>query len=805
MTTKNTIFTNRRFILFLFLLAVGSLAIFISRSQASDGSSIGPAAAGDLDTSFNPVIERGGTGSFGVFDMVLQPDGKMVIGGSFTSVNGVGRSRMARLNSDGSVDQNFDPDATGVQAVVLDLAPQADGKILMAGSFTTVGGVGRAGLARVNSDGSLDTTFVPNLTNWSAIKVVSPQADGKVLFGGLFDTGLGIIRIGRLNSDGSTDSTFNVFYTGAATGTDEINALAVQSDGKIVFGGRLQGVNNTTRTHIARVNADGTVDMSFNPVTGATTRILSIGLQPDGKILVGGLFTTVNGAARDGIVRLNNDGTTDTGFNPGSGLAGRAAVSFAVQSDGKILFGGNLTTYNGTGRNAIARVNSDGSLDPTFNPGTGANASVLALALQPDGKVPFAGTFTSFNGANLNRIARVNGDGSIDSSFNPGTGANLGGFVSKLALQADSKILLTGDFTAVNGAPRTRMVRLGGDGSLDPAFNMTVDTTPTTLAVQSDQKALIGGEFFTVNGVGRVGIARLNGDGSLDTSFNPGTGIGPPGSIVLALAVQPDGKILMGGAFTTVNGATRNRVARLNSNGTVDSSFTASVTGTNAAISSLLVQTDGKILLGGFFTAVNGFGRTCVARLNSDGTLDTGFDPGSGNTNSSISALAVQSDGKVLIGGNFSFFNGLARDRLARLNSDGSLDSSFASNTNPNGVTELVIQPDGKILVGGGYTAVNGTANVNRITRLNSDGTLDATFNVGSGADQSIATMARQPDGRILLGGAFARINGTLRTGIARLLGDSGVDTFTNSDTESVAIAIPITGGKLFPVQFAEL
>jgi uncharacterized delta-60 repeat protein len=162
-----------------------------------------------------------------------------------------------------------------------------------------------------------------------------------------------------------------------------------------------------------------------------------------------------------GIARLNADGSLDSSFNPGTGVWYGAVYSVALQPDGKVLIGGNFTSVNGTNRNRVARLNANGSLDSSFNPGTGVSGQVLSIALQSDGKVLIGGLFTSVNGTNRNNIARLNANGSLDGSFNPGTGAN--GPVGSIALQPDGKVFIGGDFTTVNGVVRPRVARLYGD------------------------------------------------------------------------------------------------------------------------------------------------------------------------------------------------------------------------------------------------------------------------------------------------------------------------------------------------------
>ena len=377
-------------------------------------------------------------------------------------------------------------------------------------------------------------------------------------------------------------------------------------------------------------------------------------------LLLTGLFLSIS------TLQAQNPGELDMTFNAGSGNYGGGAnntVSTSVlQPDGKIFIGGNFTSYNGISINRIARLNADGSLDASFNPGAGANLSVWTIAHQPDGKILIGGDFTSYNGTSINRIARLNADGSLDTSFNPGTGVD--GSVLTLVLQPNGKILIGGTFRSYNGTTRDIIARLNSDGSLDASFNLGTgpNNSVFSIALQADGKILIGGAFTSYNGTSINRIARLNSDGSLDSAFNPDTGAS---SIVETTEIQPDGKILIGGEFTSYNGTSINRIARLNANGSLDSSFNTG-TGANNLVGTIAIQPDGKILLGGNFTSYNGTTRNYFARLNANGSLDTSFNPGTG-ANSVVETTALQPDRKVLIGGYFTDYNGVSRLRIARI------------------------------------------------------------------------------------------------------------------------------------------
>jgi len=355
-------------------------------------------------------------------------------------------------------------------------------------------------------------------------------------------------------------------------------------------------------------------------------------------------------------------GDLDLSFNPGIG-ANDIVYTTAIQNDEKIIIGGAFTSYNGTTRNYIARLNSDGTLDSTFIVGTGANNSIFTTAIQSDGKIIIGGGFNSYNGTTINGIARLNTNGTLDSTFNiGGTGADNGIFTT--AIQSDGKIIIGGDFSSYNGTTRNYIARLNSDGTLDSTFTVGTGTYNyvETTAIQSDGKIIIGGDFDTINGTAINRIARLNTNGTLDSTFTVGTGVN---SSVLTTAIQNDGEIIIGGNFTTFNGTVLNHITRLNTDGTLDGTFIIG-TGANNQVMTTAIQSNGKIIIGGDFTVYNGTLTTYIARLNTEGTLDSTFTVGTGG-NFYITTTAIQSDGKIIIGGEFYNYNGTTRSHIARL------------------------------------------------------------------------------------------------------------------------------------------
>lgn len=361
---------------------------------------------------------------------------------------------------------------------------------------------------------------------------------------------------------GALDPAFDANLTAS-----EVFATVVQPDGKILLGGDFTAVRGTACGYFARLNADGTLESSttFNPGSGADARVNSIAVQYDGKLLIAGDFTSVNGQARSRIARLLANGTVESTatFNAGTGANGRVR-SVTLQPDGKILLTGEFTTINGQSCNRIARLNPDGSLESsaTFNPGTGANNAVYSAYPYPDGRILIWGAFTNYNGQSRNRYARLTANGALESTatFNPGSGANDGVWCA--TVQADGRILLGGLFSTVNGSSRSCMARLLDNGTVESPAGSGFSSTVRSIVVQADGGIMASGLFSSVSGQSRSRIARLLPSGSVEglATFDPGTGAS---SNVSGIALQPDGKIVMGGMFTSVGGAARNYSARL--------------------------------------------------------------------------------------------------------------------------------------------------------------------------------------------------------------------------------------------------
>ncbi|MFZ1333610.1 MAG: T9SS type A sorting domain-containing protein [Flavobacteriales bacterium] len=375
----------------------------------------------------------------------------------------------------------------------------------------------------------------------------------------------------------------------------------------------------------------GSLDLSFDPGTGANNSISVTRIQPDGKIMVGGAFTTFNGQTAARIIRLNADGSIDNTFvQQGSGF-NSGIHDIQLMPGGSMIVAGDFTAYDGTSRSRVARLNGDGSLDGSFVPVT-ISGAVYAMDIQPDGKILIGGEFTSAGGATAGRIVRLNVDGSLDTSFSSGSGFNNN--VARIKTQSNGSILVGGAFLIYNGVLKSRIARLLPNGTLDTGFLAGTGTTGlvSAILVQADERIILSGNFTTMNGVPVNGICRLMQDGTVDSGFNAGgSGFTQATTSSTDLIQQPDGSILLGGAFLTYNGATRPYVARLEANGALDNTF-GSVVQFDSWVRSLSIRTDGKIICCGSFIDHGEVSRNRIAQLNGDCSPSTWYADADGDT-----------------------------------------------------------------------------------------------------------------------------------------------------------------------------
>jgi uncharacterized delta-60 repeat protein len=821
---------------------------------------------GTLDPSFDP----GAGPNNDVRCLAIQPDGKLVLGGTFTSIAGQPANYIARLNSDGSVDTNF---VASADYFVDALAIQPDGRLIVGGWFSHLAGAAIANIARLNTHGTLDPSFVTSVNE--PVETIAVQPDGKLLIGGYFAFSTGA-QVGRLTPSGAWDSGFTPGVNGS------VYVVHLQDDGKVLIGGTFSAVNGGGHPYLARLYSDGTTDTSFN--AGPDNLVDTIAFQPDGRIIIAGGFGYVEGVNNEGLARLYSDDRTAApiielngkafrGLQSDAGLpipllrSGNTNTSVSVQyatSDLDAQAGSDYVATAGTLTFAPGEVSktitvpllNDGQVEnfeqfgfSLTNPAgaiIGSASNAVATVLGVNNVVQFntpdiftnelAGTLsvsvtrvgtniasavlcqtvdgTALAGTNYNSLAQLLSfapgqattnvtltllDDALpgpDTSFSlqltspvntqlgprsnltvtildndaPGHPAfGLNGSVSAVSATADGAVVLGGNFISINGTPRAKVGKVHADESLDSTFDpgTGADASVSAVLVQPDTKIICGGSFRSFNGISRARLMRLNGDGSLDTSFDPGTG---PASAVTCLALSTNGAFFAGGFFTSYAGTARLGVAKINADGTLDINFVPQLQPAPATfdVLCLATQSGASLLVGsdGFF----GFNTNICVRLNPDGSRDASFtNKITGLVTARISSLVPQPDGKILVAGLFNSVNGVPRNNIARLNTNGSLDGTFnPANGASSSISKLMLLDNGQLMAVGGFTSYAGVPR-GRIVRINSDGTLDPSFNPGSGADSAITDLAPLPGNKWAVGGTFRNFSGFPRYNFAVL------------------------------------
>ncbi len=717
-------------------ILVGSMAAAISAQSAIDGFNAG----------VNDSIQRVKTLGNGVY-----------IAGLFTTVNGVGRSRLARLNYDGTLDTTYNPNPNS-NVTAIDFS---GAKLVVVGGFSSIGGMPSAGIARLNFDGTNDGTFTAAINGAGSVAV---QPDGKIVVAGSFTTvnGTPRNRMARFNSDGTLDASF------APNIDNTVFGLTIQSDGKMLITGQFMNVNGQPRWSFVRLNIDGSLDatLTVNPsYPGAGGPAYTTAVQADGKIVIGGSFALFgdSSTSRNNVVRLNPNGSVDASFTPNFN---GAVLSAHVQLNNKILLGGQFTTLNGAARNRIARLTRTGTPDSTFV--ASADNQVNEAVSYPDGRIIAVGAFTAINGSpSINRVTRLYPDGRLDADTNVTVA---GGPPAEILALPDGRTLIAGGFTSVGGAARQGMARLGWTGANDSTFaNPQLTGWALALAVQPDGRYLVGGDFTSAGGTGQARMARFNPNGTIDGTFAPTFTFGASTPFVNSISIQLDGKILVAGQFTAVNGIASNRIVRLNQTGQVDTTFAANV---DFYIDVIAIQQDGKILIGGAFDNVGGQPRTGLARLNSNGSLDTSFNPILNGVVHEVSDIKIDRAGKIVVAGSFAGVNGNGRPNLARLNADGTLDTTFTAAIIDGSVLSVQFDTNDYIFIAGRFATVDGLPRPS-IAMLNSGGSVNPTFQNTSPNDVMLAMNIRE-DGKLLVGGYFTSISGQSRNQFAALTRTTG-------------------------------
>jgi len=638
-------------------------------------------------------------------------------------------------------------------------------------------------ITMLNSDLTPNTSDNASIGNGfdGVVNVVKRQSTGKYICVGGFTSYQGITlpsrKICRLNADFSLDTSF--------TPPDfpvDLPTLEIDSNDKIYLGS-----SNTTsgKGRLVRLNANGTLDGGYMPGIGFDRPVMAIKLQPDGKLLVAGVFTTFNSSPAKGIIRLGITGVKDVSFNgvnQGFVLNNSFPRSIDLQSNGDIVIGGDFYMYNNTACGNIIILTSTGAVskvptDLDNSPGGILSENVLKVLVDPSDRIYVTGKFERYGGGvACNKIIRL-----YKNTFNnwvPDLTFNVisqgldngnsiyttGGF--DMLFNDNGNLVVVGNFGTVQGTTAQNIAVLDETGILSPdgedtSGQFTSTGFPPTLKtiLNLGDRFILGGSF---NSYSNVGIPAVSSQFVIPIAeeLTPDFGSGFDDTVT-TISVR-NNKIIVGGIFTQFSGNVAGKVIRLNADGSYDATFDTTVgvqSGFGALIASAITSDD-KVYLTGEILTYDGNSCKGLVRLNDDGSYDSTFVTGTGLTGPSSAGIGAAytiipdevTDGVLLIG-SFTGYNGVSTGGIIKLTATGSIDTTFNVGTgfglggySPNGVVQT---QDGGYIITGGFLTFNG-ATANRIIKLTATGSVDTTFNVGSGANNTISGIKLQSDGKVV-------------------------------------------------------
>lgn len=726
---------------------------------------------------------------------VQQADGKQVLVGQFNRVAGTdvpvaGYDSMVRLLANGTqLDAVFQSNVAALRGEINQALPLANGQLLVLGQGRAnplqVGSVSRVGLLRLNADGTPDAAFAPSATAPTLTpRAVVEQPDGKLLVAGFFEAANGTLSpaLVRLTTTGAVDPGFQPLVNGGIN--NPVDNVLLQADGSIIISGTFSTVQGQTRRALARLLPTGALDTNFDAGLAANIRAGGLALQADGKLLA---LLGSNGSFL--LRRLLPTGAADATWQPGTGFGGPSARYFgtlAVQANGSILVSTSATLYNGAPIGRLVRLLPTGTLDASFANQTAvpvAERYPLSVQALPNGQVLAAGQRLPYGSlaAQPVPLAVLSTTGAYVPTAAPAVLQP--GSVFDIAQLPNGQLLVGGDFTEINGQAAGYVARLNADGTADATFTTACNGPVNSLVVQADGKLVLGGSFGYVGGIARAGLARLLPAGTPDVAFapplQPSTQPFSGGQGVRQVAIQPDGNILLSGSFNLRTRATAplQVLARvLATTGQRDATF---VPADSTGNFSLLVQANGRILVGGVSRALlpTATMPVLVWRLLANGALDNSFQltPVNATGNSvnygEVTPLATDAGGRIYVGGRFATYGPVPTRDVARLLTNGTPDASFLANPGAGStlynVAALAVQPNGRLLVAAdilrGSTAQG-------LTRFLADGTEDTNFSSSSSTDYGALRLLVQANGAILAAGAFRQFGGLPVGGLVRLL-----------------------------------
>ncbi len=746
---------------------------------------------GRLDVNFNPQ-DQGYASGDGCDDRpttCLIAGEKIYLSGYLDRYNGITSQSIARLHMNGKYDSSFQsPLSPGDHIYRMNI--QADGKILASGIYDSANKT----IWRMNQDGSLDTSYQVETNTEALISTIKPLTDGKILLAGGFTQVNGVAKnyLVRTLSDGSIDTSFQ-----SGTGPNgALSGLKVLANAQMLIWGNFSHYNGEPRNYLARLNPNGSLDTAFQ-FSLNNYRVVSLDEQADGKIVA--LFFHIQEFAYQ-VGRLHANGTIDLSFPIGSGITNygyETGISIKIDGNQQIYLCGRFKKYNDVAIKGLVRFHSDGSIDETFSACTYHQNTLYDCCFFDNNDILTVGDFKYMQGRSVNHICKFKTSGLLDTEFNPSYGANEE--VTTILPLSNNKALIAGNFDLYNHQIIPGISVIDSNGNSDTSFVADLfqsnDMNEVSLiAAKKNGGFLLGGMQNNQSMPTETPfLVQLHQDGTIDTSFH--ATLDPIGKPSVSCFTSS------GAIFLGLFNQTNTILVKLNEHGTNDDAFLPNQF-FSGSVSKLLPLASGKIIAIGNFSHYQGTTRNGIARINLDGSLDFAYNPG-GSLSGKVYTADILPNEQLIIGGRFTYSGSQSIKDIARIQSNGPFDLSFETGTGLSGsyyasIRSITIQPDGKILFGGDLVQEFNGHYTGNLGRLHPNGSVDVTFNGGSGPNQRVNDLCLHSDGSLLIGGNFTAYNDTGRNRIARIF---AFDTTRTYNLEPLPPLLSIDQSDLNAIQ----
>ncbi|MBZ0222297.1 MAG: delta-60 repeat domain-containing protein [Dokdonella sp.] len=616
-------------------------------------------------------------------------------------------------------------------------------------------------------------------------------ADGSMIVGGAFDEINGVPRanLAKLNADGSVNLAWHPSVDGV------VNVLVADAGGHVFAGGDFQSVDGLNRMSLAKLSGTGAGAVDPDWQANANGPIRAMAMSGSGHLYVTGIFDTLGGQARQEIAKVSaaGTGTVDPDWTPSiDGLP----IALVIDANGDVFVAGLFESVNDVERSLVAKLSGAGAgaLDLAWNPALEGNY-VQSMALGPAGSLVLAGDFWTTDGSASSYLVRLSDTGAVVSGWSPAPD----GLVTDVEVDINGDVFVTGDFSTIGGQPRSQVAKLSASsGAAVGGWNAVVDVPIRILASDASGNVLIG----SASGA--------------DAPNHPAWGVlsGSDGDLLMqaqaliagwvsSIVTQADGSSIVAGRFDLANQVLRGNILRLHADGTLDPDWDPAIDG---AVNTLALDASGAVYVGGDFASVDGQARERLAKLSVSGALDPVWKP---QANGSVRALAVDAAGQVFAAGLFDSIGGVSRASLAKLSATGAGAVDPGWNPAPDSpVTALAADTSGNVYAGGWFSSIGGQ-NRNYLAKLSGSGVgaADPTWNPDP--DNFVNALLLDGNGQLYVGGSFWSLGGQARNGIARLAttGTGVADALWNpdADQEVRSLALDAQGALLAGGSFTQI